>query len=116
VNTVAPIAGSRLTATVLPEDLVEALKPEYVAPIVAYLCSEGCAETGGRFEMGAGWVGKLRYERTRGAMMDVDAMSPELVRSEWGTVTDFSTDTTHPVSNKESMGAMMEALSLRSKL
>ena len=35
VNTIAPMAGSRLTEAVLPQEMVEALKPEYVAPLVA---------------------------------------------------------------------------------
>src|SRR5437870_5476086 len=33
VNTIAPIAGSRLTETVLPKELTGALKPEYVSPL-----------------------------------------------------------------------------------
>ncbi len=37
VNTIAPIAGSRMTETVLPPDLIDALKPEYVSPLVAWL-------------------------------------------------------------------------------
>ena len=34
VNTVGPTAGSRLTASVLPKEVTEALKPEYVTPAV----------------------------------------------------------------------------------
>ncbi|HSD87803.1 MAG TPA: SDR family oxidoreductase, partial [Kofleriaceae bacterium] len=41
VNTIAPIAGSRLTETVLPKNITDALKPEYVSGLVAYLCHEG---------------------------------------------------------------------------
>jgi 3-hydroxyacyl-CoA dehydrogenase/3a,7a,12a-trihydroxy-5b-cholest-24-enoyl-CoA hydratase len=37
VNTIAPMAGSRMTETVFPPDLVQALKPDYVSPLVAYL-------------------------------------------------------------------------------
>lgn len=51
VNTVAPIAASRLTATVMPEDILAKLKPEYVAGLVAYLCHESCEETGSVFEV-----------------------------------------------------------------
>ena len=31
-NAIAPVAGSRMTATVMPEELVKRLKPEYVSP------------------------------------------------------------------------------------
>uniref|UniRef100_A0A2C9LS79 Uncharacterized protein n=1 Tax=Biomphalaria glabrata TaxID=6526 RepID=A0A2C9LS79_BIOGL len=68
-NCIAPIAGSRLTETVMPKEIVQALKPEYVAPVVVYLCHGTCQETGGLFEVGAGWVGKLRWERTEGAVL-----------------------------------------------
>ncbi|ELV13657.1 Peroxisomal multifunctional enzyme type 2, partial [Tupaia chinensis] len=52
-NTIAPTAGSRMTQSVMPEDLVEALKPDYVAPLVLWLCHESCEENGGLFEAGA---------------------------------------------------------------
>lgn len=42
-------------------DLVEALKPEYVSPLVLYLCHESCEENGSLFELGAGWIGKCKY-------------------------------------------------------
>ena len=41
-------------------ELVEALKPEYIAPLVLYLCHEDTQETGGVFEAGAGWIGKCK--------------------------------------------------------
>jgi hypothetical protein len=40
VNTIAPLAGSRMTETVMPADLVAALRPEFVAAIVAVLAHE----------------------------------------------------------------------------
>jgi putative sterol carrier protein len=46
VNTVAPLAASRLTEDVLPADLLDKVKPEFVAPIVIYLASNRCKETG----------------------------------------------------------------------
>ncbi len=55
VNTVAPIAASRLTATVMPEDLLARLHPEFVTPLVAYLAHESCTENGSLFEVGEGW-------------------------------------------------------------
>src|SRR4029078_12891277 len=38
VNTIAPIAGSRLTETVLPKELIDALRTEFGMPLAAYLC------------------------------------------------------------------------------
>lgn len=58
VNTIAPLAGSRMTETIMPPELVKALKPEFVVPLVAYLCHESTQESGGVFEVGAGWVSK----------------------------------------------------------
>ncbi len=49
--------------------MIEALKPEFVAPLVVYLCHESCKETGSLFEVGAGWVAKLRWQRTQGASL-----------------------------------------------
>jgi NAD(P)-dependent dehydrogenase (short-subunit alcohol dehydrogenase family) len=61
VNTICPLAASRMTETVLPKEVLENIKPEYVAPLIAYLCHESCEETGSLFEVGAGYVAKLRW-------------------------------------------------------
>ncbi len=90
VNTIAPVAGSRMTETILPPDLIAALKPEYVSPLVAYLCHESCEETGGIFEVGGGMVAKLRWQRTEGKMYRIGRdMAPEDIREAWPTVVDF---------------------------
>ena len=39
-NAVAPIAATRMTQDILPPEVFEKLTPEYVAPVVAYLCTE----------------------------------------------------------------------------
>lgn len=60
-NSLVPTAGSRLTQTVMPQELVDALKPEFVTPLVVYLCHESCTESGKVFEAGAGWFGTSRF-------------------------------------------------------
>jgi hypothetical protein len=50
-----------MTATVMPAEVVEMLKPDYVAPFVAYLCHESCNDNGGLFEVGAGYIAKQRW-------------------------------------------------------
>jgi NAD(P)-dependent dehydrogenase (short-subunit alcohol dehydrogenase family)/acyl dehydratase/putative sterol carrier protein len=54
INTIAPLAASRLTEDVLPPDLFEKVKPEFVAPLVLYLASSRCEETGCIYNAGMG--------------------------------------------------------------
>lgn len=97
VNCIAPIAGSRMTETVWPKDLVEALKPDYVAPVVAYLCHESCSETGGLFEIGGGWTAKLRWQRSAGKTYPLSGtITPDMLKADWNTITDFSVGATSP--------------------
>lgn len=111
-NSIAPTAGSRLTQTVMPQDLLDALKPEYVAPLVLWLCHESCQENGSVFEVGAGWIGKLRWERTVGAIIRQQnrPMTPEAVRDEWSKICDFD-NATKPKTIQESTGTLYEVLS-----
>ena len=37
------------------------MKPEYVAPLVVYLCHDDCIESGSLFEVGGGWIGKRNH-------------------------------------------------------
>ncbi|XP_045422103.1 peroxisomal multifunctional enzyme type 2 isoform X2 [Lemur catta] len=111
-NTIAPTAGSRMTQTVMPKDIVEALKPDYVAPLVLWLCHESCEENGGLFEVGAGWIGKLRWERTLGAIVRQknQPMTPEAVKANWKKICDFN-NASKPQTVQESTGGMLEVLS-----
>jgi 3-hydroxyacyl-CoA dehydrogenase/3a,7a,12a-trihydroxy-5b-cholest-24-enoyl-CoA hydratase len=107
VNAIAPIAGSRMTETVLPKDLLDALKPEYVSPLVAWLCHEDCKENGGVFEVGGGYFGKLRWERTEGRLFKLGReIAPEAVQGAWEQITDFK-KTTHPTNVTESLSPVL---------
>ena len=113
VNTIAPIAGSRLTETVMPQDLVDALQPEYVMPLVIKLCNEESKETGGLFEVGAGWIGKLRWERTKGHGFNLsNGFTAEDVEENWDSITDF-TDADHPGNIAESNRTLIRNLKNR---
>ncbi|KAG0298227.1 hypothetical protein BGZ98_000269, partial [Dissophora globulifera] len=108
-NVIAPMAASRMTETVLPPDMLASLKPEMVTPLVEYLCHEDTTETGSIFEVGAGFVGKLRWERTGGHGFPINQdLFPEHIKEEWSKITDFEDGrTTHPTSTGESMEAIM---------
>lgn len=95
-NTIAPVASSRLTKTVMPEDILDVLKPEYVAPLVMYLCHDSSEETGSLFEVGGGWVGKVRWQKSSGAVVKSnDKMTPEDVKANWSKITSFDSPLYH---------------------
>ena len=54
VNTVAPLAASRLTEDVMPPDFFKMLPPDFVTPMVMYLCSEQCEASGNIYNAGMG--------------------------------------------------------------
>lgn len=90
-NTIAPIAASRLTATVMSEDILKQLKPEWVVPLVAWLCSRESNNTGAIFEVGAGHVAQLRWERSHGAFLRRDeSFTQAALLDKWREVIDFS--------------------------
>ncbi|MEA1970898.1 MAG: SDR family oxidoreductase [Thermodesulfobacteriota bacterium] len=45
-NVLIPLAASRLTEDVLPPDLFARMKPEFITPLVLYMCSEQCEDSG----------------------------------------------------------------------
>ena len=110
VNAIAPTGGTRMTEGLIPPQVFEQLKPELVSPLVVYLASQACAETSGLFEVGGGWIGKTRWERSLGAGFDPRAgFSPEDVAEHWQQICDFD-DAVHPADNLEALKEMMANL------
>ncbi|MGH8493999.1 MAG: SDR family NAD(P)-dependent oxidoreductase [Moraxellaceae bacterium] len=111
VNTIAPIAASRLTETIMPPELLGNLKPEMVSPLVAWLCHEDCEENKGVFEVGAGYISKLRWERTLGTSFPLGkTFSIDDVAKRWSKITDF-TDAEHPTNTQDSIGPILNNIS-----
>ncbi|MFP4650393.1 MAG: SDR family NAD(P)-dependent oxidoreductase [Desulfobacterales bacterium] len=54
VNTIAPLAASRLTEDIMPQDMLDRMKPELVTPMIVYLSSPQCSETGEIFNAAMG--------------------------------------------------------------
>lgn len=81
-----------MTATVMPPDLLENLKPEWVVPLVTVLAhSSNSQESGSVFEVGGGHVSKLRWERSKGALLKADdSLTPGAILQKWDQVANFS--------------------------
>ena len=78
VNTVAPSAGTNMTRTVWADDQVVAIKPEYVAPLVAALCSEKPPSAGQLYESGSGSFKATRWQRARGVDFELQKGVPSV--------------------------------------
>ena len=87
-NTIAPVAASRLTEDVMPPAVLERLKPEFVSPVVAYLCSEECQQSGGIFTAGGGYVGRAAIVEGKG--VHINNPTIEDVRDNIGRITDMT--------------------------
>jgi len=99
VNTIAPNAGTAMTATIMPEEMVQAFKPDYVVPVVLVMCSDNMPNTptGRLFESGSGWVGETRWQRTSGAQFPVDKkLTAEAVKAAWAKVITFDENSDNP--------------------
>ncbi len=109
VNAIAPVAASRLTETVMPQEILQLLKPEAVTPLVAWLCHEDCEETKGVFEVGAGFIGKLRWERSEGVYFPSNRpFTLDDVAAKWSKVIDFSGNNSHIGTPAESVSTILE--------
>ena len=88
-NAVAPIAATRMTQDILPPEVFEKLTPEYVAPIVAYLCTEENPDTQSIFIVGGGKVQRVALFQNSGVTF-TEVPSVDDVASKWGEITDLS--------------------------
>lgn len=103
VNTIAPAADSRLTRTVMTAEQLAPMRPDLVSPLVAWLCHDACPETGGLFEVGGGYIAKLRWERSAGVRLDLaGADAVENIAAAWGQITSFE-HSDHPAGFGEAM-------------
>lgn len=84
-NVIAPVAASRMTEDVMPPQLLEVLQPENVSPLVAYLASEDCDESGRIFSVGGGYIARVAIVEGPGATFE-EGFTPEDVADRWTQV------------------------------
>lgn len=102
----------------MPEEMVQAFKPDYVAPFVALLCSDKVPDpaTGGLFEVGSGWAARTRWQRSGGHGFPVDVkLTPEAVVKVWDKIINFDDGRAdHPEDPQDGLKSIMDNMQNKS--
>src|SRR5436305_4120543 len=88
VNAICPVAATRMTENLMPPQMLEMLKPEYVTPGVVYLAGED-APTGVILTAGAGVFSAAAMIETGGVNLGHGATA-DAVADNWPRISDFS--------------------------
>lgn len=95
--------------------MVQAFKPDYIAPLVVALCSDKvpAPPTGNLYEVGSGWVAETRWQRTGGHGFPIDVkLVPEEVVKYWSKITDFNDGRAdNPKDSQEGLKSIMANMS-----
>lgn len=87
VNTIAPVAGTRMTEDLFPEEAYKAFAPENVVPAALYLVSED-APSNAIVGAGAGVVQASYVTLTPGVALPEGERTVEAVAAAWDRITD----------------------------
>jgi len=88
-NAVAPLADTRMTSDVIPDDARLQLDPAYVSPVVVHLASEECTDTGTITLASGGHYARIAYMQAKGVQFD-HVPSVEEVALSWREITDLT--------------------------
>ncbi len=105
VNTIAPIAGTRMTEDILPPEAFKAFDPVNVVPAALYLVSED-APSNAIIGAGAGFVHAANVTLTRGVMLPPEERTPEAVAAHWAEIIDRTGETVPASGAEQSMAVM----------
>jgi NAD(P)-dependent dehydrogenase (short-subunit alcohol dehydrogenase family) len=87
VNSLAPVAATRMTEDVMPENVLALLQPEAVTPAVIFLASED-APTRQIIGAGAGVFAKVVIQETVGVFLPPESRDAEHVAAAWQQIAD----------------------------
>ena len=87
VNAISPVAGTRMTESLMPPETMKRVAPEYVTPGVMYLCGED-APTGAILTAAGGVFSLAHMYETEGVWLGEHVASAEDVRDNWAKIID----------------------------
>ncbi|WP_156678773.1 SDR family NAD(P)-dependent oxidoreductase [Sphingomonas profundi] len=107
-NTIAPVAGTRMTEDIFPPEAFKAFAPENVVPAALYLVSEE-APANAIIGAGAGFYHAAYVTMTQGALLDETDRTPEGIAANWDRITDRTGEHV-PASGSEQSMAILSKL------
>jgi NAD(P)-dependent dehydrogenase (short-subunit alcohol dehydrogenase family) len=84
-NAVAPIAATRMTEDIMPEEMLAALDPAYVSPLVVHFAAEECTDSGEVVLAGGGNYARVHFMQAKGAQFS-EIPSVDDLAAQWDTV------------------------------
>jgi NAD(P)-dependent dehydrogenase (short-subunit alcohol dehydrogenase family) len=105
VNTLVPVAGTRMTADILPEEAFKAFAPENVVPAALYLVSED-APSNVIIGAGAGFYHAANVTMTKGVLLPEDERTPEGIAAHWAEIIDRNGEIVPQSGSEQSMVIM----------
>ena len=89
-NSITPVAYTRMTEGLIPEDFGKNLSSEFITPAVIYLASEE-APNGVTIAAGAGVFSRILIHETMGVSLGIDKdMTPENIHANWDKISDMT--------------------------
>lgn len=101
MNALAPIAATRMTDSLMTPEVLTKLKPEFVSPMVAYLCSEQCQRSGEIWSAGGGAFARIEYREAEGIRVNGRAPTIEDVMENIDKIADVSASRVFRTSSEE---------------
>ena len=90
VNTIAPVAATRMTADILPEAMLKRIQPERVTPAVLFLASES-APSKTIIAAGGGAFAAATMVETAPVLLPEQDVTPEGIAARFGDIANWST-------------------------
>jgi NAD(P)-dependent dehydrogenase (short-subunit alcohol dehydrogenase family) len=89
-NSITPVAYTRMTESLIPEDFGKNLQSEYITPAVIYLAGED-APNGIIMAAGAGVFSRIFIHETMGVSLGMgEDMTPENIQANWDKISDMT--------------------------
>ena len=88
-NAIAPLADTRMTTDVIPDDARQQLDPAFASPLVVHLASEECTDTGTITLASGGHYARIAFMQAKGVQFD-HVPSVEELGLAWNEISDLT--------------------------